>query len=342
MKIKMKIKMKRVKVIAIPIILLVTALILVACSSGDSFSDDMWTPQAQAVETDWAAAADEVAFGDSFYSPRMALEVSEGEPDGLMAHSSQEGAGQVEWEDIAGQGERHVIQFANIEKETEDFSATVESLRQLAPAVDGYIESEMLTTRGGNMFTIVLRVPAAGFDTVLRQIEGLAYVLVLNQRAQDVTEQFYDMIASLELRRIEEERLLSLIDDTENINDLLALETRLTNTRISIESYLSHLNAMAGQISYSTITVTLFEIPEEEEEYIAAVPTVGERIGGAFGDSVDGSINAVQNLIVFLAGVVIPLVLIGLVIFVTYKITRRIIKRSMSASMGELATAERR
>ena len=236
---------------------------------------------------------------------------------------SETEAGQVEWEDVAGQNRRHIIQTANTEMETENFDDVVAALRQLAPEADGYIESEMLTRW---LFTIVLRVPAGSFETVLRHVQSLADVRFTNQWAEDVTDRFYDMIGSLETRRIEEERILALIDNADNVRDLLVLEQRLTNTRIIIETYLSQLNQMAGQIAYSTINVTVVNIAEEE--VIIAVPTLGERIGGAFGDSVDGTVNVAQNIIVFLASVVIPFTLLGIIGFgIYFLITRPVLRR---------------
>jgi len=234
-----------------------------------------------------------------------------------------EAPGQVGWEDIAGQAERHVIQNAEVEMETEHFDDTVAALRLKAPATGGYVESEMLTNRGQRIFTIVLRVPANDFDTVLGQVENLAYVRTTSQRAQDVTDSFYDMIAGLELRRIEEDRLLALIEEAENINEILALEARLSTTRLSIESYTAQLNNMAGQIRYSTIIVTLFDIAPNDA--VIATSTLGERVGGAFGDSLDGTTRAVQGIIVFLAGAVIPLVLLAAIGFGLYILAKKIV-----------------
>jgi len=231
--------------------------------------------------------------------------------------------GQVVWEDIAGQGQRHVIQNADVEMETEDFDDIVTALRLKAPATGGYIESEMLSNRDRRIFTIVLRIPAAEFDAVLRQVESLAYVRTTNQRAQDVTESFYDMVGNLELRRIEEERLLALIEDAENINEILALEARLSTTRLSIESYTAQLNNMAGQIRYSTIVVMLFDIATHED---TATPyTLGERVGGAFGDSLDGTVSAVQGIIVFFAGAMIPLALLAATAFGLYVLAKKFV-----------------
>lgn len=249
---------------------------------------------------------------------------------------------QVEWEDIAGENQRHIIQNANVEMETEDFDRVVFELRQLihgisAPArigsspesltLTGYIESELLSTptRGQRIFTIVMRVPASSFIEVLSHVESLATVRHTSQRIEDVTDLFYDMAGNLQTRRIEEERLLALIEEAENIHDLIALETRLSNTRQSIESYLALLNNMAGQIAFSTVTVTLHDIYEEIYDFVQ--PTFGERMTLAFGDSINGTVEASQDIIVFMAGAIIPLVILGAFAFTIFLIVKFLRKK---------------
>ncbi|MCL2364958.1 MAG: DUF4349 domain-containing protein [Defluviitaleaceae bacterium] len=235
-------------------------------------------------------------------------------------------AGDVTWQDVYGQNERHVIRRAFVHMENEVFDSTVEALRAVAPAVNGYIESEALTGTGTRRFTIVLRVPVATFDYALRRIETLGTVIHQNQSAEDVTDQFYDLVGNLETRRIEEERILDLIDRASDIHELLALEARLSNVRQMIASYLAQLNQMAGLISYSTITVTLTEYNPFQP---AVGLSLGERIGGAFGDSVDGTVGALQGIVVFLAGAVIPLALLSIVGLVIWRIVKAVKKRAV-------------
>lgn len=250
--------------------------------------------------------------------------------NGAMYGGSGNESHTVEWEDIADQGGRHLIQTADVTMETEYFDDVVESLRELAPLAGGYVETSMLTDRGRQrMFTIVLRIPAARFESVLQHVQGLANVIALNQRADDVTDRFYDMRGNLETRRIEEDRILALIEIAEDIHELLALETRLSNTRLAIENYVAQLTNMAGQIAYSTINITLTDIADNTIPVPG--PSMGDRIGGAFGDSVNGVVNAFQNFVVFMAGAIIPMLLLGLIAYTVYKAVR-ILRRRLIAS----------
>ena len=307
------------KKLIIAILLVIAALAIAACGSSAGADDHGWDNWYTAPEAPWDFETDA---SDDFYftsgmngSMNIVGDVGSGRPSYGGADS-----GQVGWEDIAGANQRHIIQTATMQMETEYFDDTVTALRQLAPQVNGYISQERLTTHGQGMFTIVLRVPAASFDDVIRKIEQLATLRSTNQWAEDVTDQFYDTVGSLEIRLAEEERILELIELAETVHEILALEERLSNTRFMIEWYESRLNDWAGQIAYSTITVTLFCIAEEE--YVPLAPTMGERIGGAFGDSVDGTVAAAQGFVVVMAGLVIPVMLLGVVALVIFLLVR--------------------
>ena len=291
-------------------------LFFTAACGGGRATDQSWPVAAPAAPE---AAADMAwgAFASEADAPGYAMRMS----------ARQRLSG--EWEEIAGTGERHIIQTADISMETEDFEDVVAELREIAPSVGGYVESETLRASAGRRFNIVLRVPAAAFDTALIQIQDLADVRSLTQSAEDVTDIFYDQAARLETRRIEEERILALISEADDLESLLDLERRLTSTRLAIEHYLHNLDTMAGRISFSTISVVLFDI--HEDVLIAYAPTLGSRIGGAFGDSVDSTVRAAQNFIVFLAGAAIPLALIGLIALAVWQVRRIMLKKALFA-----------
>ena len=220
--------------------------------------------------------------------------------------------------------ERLIIQTANVHLETEQFDSAVSSLRDVPGAFGGYSQSERLfTVQGQQRFEIVIRVPAADFDNALLQIQEIASTRFLNVSAEDVTDRFYDTASRLETRLIEEERLLALIDQTSRLADLLELESRLAATRLQIERYRRSLADMASQITYSTIHAHIFDV-EVTYEAIAAA-SFGERIGGAFGSSVDGTISVLQFIIVVLAGAIIPLAVISpLIILLVFRRRKKI------------------
>jgi len=304
-------------------VLVFAVLQLAACSQAELTG---WTAL---YDSDFLAVETEQALGMGAPSAAAPMPPAPPQQAGTwaadMGMDDMTGNHQVDWEDIAQTGERHVIQAAMVELESDYFYDVVDALRQIAPDLGGYISSEMLTRQRQGMFMIVLRVPAREFDSALSKVQDLGNVRRLNSEAEDVTDSFYDLAGNLETRRIEEERLLALIEEAVSITDILALETRLSDTRLVIERYESRLNMMAGQIAYSTIHVQLRDTAEETAVLVG--PSIGERIGGAFGESVDGTINMLQNIIVFIAGVIIPLTFLCLLGFAAFAVVRLVRKK---------------
>jgi len=223
---------------------------------------------------------------------------------------------------------RRIIRNANIDMETYDFDNAMNALRDIPLSVGGYIERSSMNSDAGRhgtarRFNITMRVPEAQFESVVRQIEQYATVTTSRQSAQDVTDQFYDMQARLDTLAIEEDRLLYLIEQATSISEILNLEQRLSSVRLQIGRYQSSLNTMIQQTTYSTIHVTLIELLEDEDAAPIAALTFGERMGGAFSSSVNGTIWALQEFIVLFAGAIIPLAIVGALAFAVYKVYRR-------------------
>ena len=66
----------------------------------------------------------------------------------------------------------------------------------------------------------------------------------------------------LETYAIEEERLLSMLEKATTVEEMIQLESRLSDIRYQIESLESRLRNWQNQVDYSTITIYLREVEE--------------------------------------------------------------------------------
>jgi len=228
--------------------------------------------------------------------------------------------------------ERMIIQTGrmSLRSEPEDFDNTVAALRQLPEEKGGFIEASSLENfenwRGApeSRFSITIRVPVGRFGEAMEAIGGLAELVSRSSEAEDITDAFYDMAGRTEMRRLEETRILELIDDAHNIDQLLELERRLRSVRNQIEMYQAQMSGMAARAAYSTIFVTLAHIPIDAPPPQRTAFT--ERMAQAFGSSADGTLAFFQGLVVVAVGLVIPLVflgLIGIIVFLVIKSARK-------------------
>ena len=82
-----------------------------------------------------------------------------------------------------------------------------------------------------------------------------------NLGSEDVSERFIDLQARLKSSLREDESLLSLLDRTSTVIEVLAIERELTRVRLDIERLQGQLNFLERRIDLATITVSLSSPP---------------------------------------------------------------------------------
>ena len=226
---------------------------------------------------------------------------------------------------------RRIIQRGTLDMRTERFDETVDAIRGVAVDSGGFVENANMYTQvdrrniQSRFISFTLRVPVERFDEIMRFIETFATVVSSSTSAEDVSMQYFDIYSRLETKLIEEERVLDMISRAEEIYDLLSLEERLGQIRTTIEIYNSQLSSIDRQAAYSTIYINLMEVAREE---LAIVPdNLGSRISQSFVSSFNGVVLFFQNAILFIAGIIMQILVIGLLGLIGYSVSKKIIKR---------------
>ena len=116
-----------------------------------------------------------------------------------------------------------------------------------------------------------------------------------------MTSQYTDYEARLDSLRTQEERLLAMLEKSEDVESLIALEQRLADVRYELESIERNLRNLDLQISYSTVNLN----PRGEVEvYTPTVPvqrTFSEKLSDAFSDGWTGFVRGLQYFCLGLA-----------------------------------------
>ena len=141
-----------------------------------------------------------------------------------------------------------------------------------------------------------------------------------------MTSQYTDYEARLSSLRTQEERLLSMLEKSEDVESLIALEQRLADVRYELESIERNLKNLDLQISYSTITLNLQEV----EIYTPTVPvqrSFGEKLSSAFSDGWRSFVRGLQYFCIDLALMLPGLVLFLLIVFALFLLVRKIVRK---------------
>ena len=220
--------------------------------------------------------------------------------------------------------------YADIE--TLDFEKTLTDLKKLINDCGGYVESSSETggdynsMYGGNTIyrtaNYTIRIPVDKFDEVYNDgIKGLGNVVNNTSNSQDITLQYTDTESRLKTYRTEEERLLDMLSKATTVEDMLAIETRLSDVRYQIESLTSQIKVWDSQVSYSTLTLSIREVALYTKDNSSTV-SYGEQLKQTFMHSLYALGHFFKGFLKFLVAAFPTLVLLGLIAVVVLLIVR--------------------
>lgn len=210
-----------------------------------------------------------------------------------------------------------IIQSGHIELGSSSFDMTIRHIKELVETNEGFVQDaslQVIERRGwqGRYYHATLRVPADRFQSTKNNLEQLGKVINSRESAENVTASYYDMESRLKTREIEEQRVLEMIQKAEKVEDLLMLEQRLGEIRTDIELYQSRMLNIDRLSAYATITVQVTEMTPEES--LVTSNDLGDRVRSGFIKSVNMTVYIFQEIVVFLAGALVPAVLIGILV----------------------------
>lgn len=202
--------------------------------------------------------------------------------------------------------ERMLIRQGNLDMRVNDVKKTRTEIEKIVASLNGYIVSENENNYGNRIqYMQSIRVPATGFDELVRKIEVLGETIEnKNINTQDVTEEFIDVEARLKTKKELELRYLELLRQAKSVADIVSIEGQLNQVRAEIESMEGRLKYLKSQVAFSTLTVNYYE-------------SIGAEFG-FFGKVKESVGNGWENLLAFFIGVinVWPFVLVAFALVV--------------------------
>lgn len=158
--------------------------------------------------------------------------------------------------------DRKLIKTGDILFETPDVRQTKATVEAACKEHNAYISNENQNNFETRIqYNQTIRVPADKFDQLFQQIEADAInVDNKNINTQDVTEEFIDVEARLKTKKELEARYRELLTQAKTVQDLVSIEGQIANVRSEIESMEGRLTYLKNQVSYSTLTVSYYEV----------------------------------------------------------------------------------
>jgi len=169
------------------------------------------------------------------------------------------GAGAVPLPVVAQPEGRLIIKEAQMNLLVENTNMAVNRVTDIAVGAAGYILSQRVwdDDLGYRHATITLGVPVERFERVLQQLRRLGEVSNEEASGDDVTEEYVDLDSRLESLRTTHERLLSFLDEAETVEEILALNERISEVEGQLSQIQGRMNYLSNRAAFSTVTVVL-------------------------------------------------------------------------------------
>ncbi|MDR1210539.1 MAG: DUF4349 domain-containing protein [Clostridiales bacterium] len=245
-------------------------------------------------------------------------EADYGEDGAMGAETTVSGASGVDASRIQ---ERKRVKTADLMMETKDFDAAANRFYEIAQSLGGFTQNQnavAYSASGGRSLkngSFTLRVPQENYEAALDAVKETARVVSSSMSERDRTADYYDAAARRETLLAQEERLTEMIARAETLEDIIALETRLSDVRYQIESagaYMADIDQLAAM---ATINIELSET-ETGAELTPIPDDFAARMGESFMGGLGATVAFSQGAVIALAGAAVPLVALGMVALV--------------------------
>ena len=194
------------------------------------------------------------------------------------------------------------IRTVNLSLELKSIEKVQKQIREQVKTEGGYIESEEFNAKTGygdsDYLHLSLRIPKDKVDHFLEFLSGEGKILSKSESLEDVRLQYHDAENHIKALEKEQERVLALMDKAENVDQLIALESRLTDIRYQLESYHTEINDYDNKVDYSTVNLDLLERGSEslgEGQY-----SFSERVRDGFVQNIHGILYFFMNAVFFI------------------------------------------
>ena len=234
-----------------------------------------------------------------------------------------EGSGETS---SAVQGSKRIY-TATLQLETTGFDEAVSALTELVDGSGGWVSSSSVSNQSSSYryADLTVRVPVEKYRDFLTQAGELCHLLYTQEYVDDVTEAYYDTAGRLETQQIKLERLQNLLAQAEKMEDIITIESAISETEQMIDSLSGTLQHYDSQVDYATVNISLQEVGKlsNVEEPTA---TLGGRLATAFTSGCRSFLTAAEDLLVALVYGWVWLVILAAAVIV---VVRRLKKRGV-------------
>ena len=292
--------------------ILAAALFLVSCG-GSSLSSSNSSASYAAKETEYAAA--EAAAGD--------YEAMDMDEAGGAVYSKDSGSEESETA-LRPQDGQKIVYTANLSIQTLEYDKSAASIRKKIKEAGGFSEAESEYDRDYNWYnynsssshtrslSITARIPSDKFEAFLNSLSGDGKIMSKSVNAENISQVYANKETYKKALEKEQERLLAMMDKAETIEEMITVETRLSEVERQLNVYKTDLSQMDKDVEFSTVYIDLQEVKRYTET--VETTTFREKLAFAFEDAIHSFKGFCEDVVLFVVRYFPYLIIIAILI----------------------------
>lgn len=234
--------------------------------------------------------------------------------------------------------EEKLVYRCQLDIETKNYAEDKENLMKLISEYEGIIQnsneydsddfwysSDHVKTSGTKTLNLQVRIPSEKYKEFIGTVGTIGKVKRNSQQVDNISYDYYNTQADIEQLKIQEQRLLEMMEQAYTIEDMITVEDRLSEVQNELSKLQTKLVGLDTDVAYSYVDIELEEVFEYSATEVEK-PGFFKRLGKEIVDGFKAMIQIFEDIILFIVGAVprlIPFAVFGFIVYKIIKVYRR-------------------
>lgn len=193
--------------------------------------------------------------------------------------ATEEGDNQTQNLDSMTLLEEKLVYHCDMDIETLDYAKTMASIKNAITKYNGVIQAENESDNGRNWYYedyyktsgtlhnyIKVRIPSEKYENFLSELDGVGKIISKSTSVDNISQQYYDTTTQIEALQIQEKNLLSMLEKCETIEDMITVQSRLSEVQYELSSLQTNKRYMDIDVAYSYVNINVSEVMEYRQD----------------------------------------------------------------------------
>lgn len=238
-----------------------------------------------------------------------------------------------------------LVYSCNMVVDVLDFDSAHASLKNALNSYGAFVETENYNSGGTGgryydpkietwkTYSATIRVPSEDYDSFCEETAKLGDLRSKNASVQNMSREYYDLSATLEIYEEKEKRYMELLSTITDEKYAISVEEELTSIQIEISKLKTRMNDIKTDVAYSYVYLTMNEVKEYTAEP-EKTDTFSQRLSNTVSKATSSFLAIMENLLFIFIYLFPHLAVIGIVLFVVIFIIKKSNKKRNMKNMA--------